>query len=311
MELQGTLEARLLVIVLDDPDMPVKVLAELARRFRWTEINSALELNRPDLYARFLYRQASAHEWLRQVQELRASGPRQGWLQRIRLLGFGGETPSYTAFLLLERYDWRFAVFGVLYHQDTLDTLLRQARRYGPLLGDALDPRMIEFLWRHSKRLQANRGNARKVIVVMGSISVAILGLAYIADYTGVIGRWQSASVPTVALPSVPVTYDAVGEIKKRPESWVSITRLTHSTEIYFGILAEAYSTVAEIHYGLDTPMPEQVLENPTPDNFSPTPERKHWSSIEVPTTVRSVSMQVRFKDGTVSAIQTYTVPPG
>jgi hypothetical protein len=310
IEAQGEMEVRLFGIVMDDPDMPVELLTELAKRFRWTEIGSGLELTRPDLYARFLYRQSSAHEWLQRVQALRASGPRQGWLQRSRLLGLGAATPAYAAYLVLARYDWRFAVFGVFYDPNALDTLLRQARRFGPLLGDVLDPRMIEFLWRHSKRLKANRGSVRKVIVVMASISVAILGLAYIADYTGVIGRWQTPSVSTAVLPTVPVTYDAVEEIKKRPEDWVSITRQTHSTAIYFGILFTEPPIVTEIRYGVDTPMPDRVLDLPSPNGSANPLGRKSWSEVEAPTSTRYVSLQVRFKDSTLSAIQTYTVPP-
>jgi hypothetical protein len=310
IELQGELEVRLFRIVMDDPDMPVALLAALAKHFRWAEIGSGLEVHHPDLYARFLYRQSSAHEWLQRVRAMRDSGPRQGWLQRSRLLGLGAETPSYAAYLVLARYDWRFAVFGVFYDPNALDTLLRQARRFGPLLGDALDPRMIEFLWRHSRRLKVNRGSVRKVVMVMASISVAILGLTYIADYTGVIRNWQSPAAPTAALPSVPVTYDAGEEIKRRPQDWVSLTRQSKSTAVYFGILAQAYSTVGELRYGLDTPMPDRVLENATPDHFSPSPGRKFWNEIEAPTSTRYVSLQVHFKDGTVSAVQTYTVPP-
>jgi len=310
IELQSELEVRLFRIAMDDPDMPVELLAAIAKHFRWSEIGSGLEVNRPDLYARFLYRQSSAHEWLQRVRTLRDSGPRQGWLQRSRLLGLGADTPTYAAYLVLERYDWRFAAFGVYYDPNTMSTLLRQARRFGPLLGDALDRRMIEFLWRHSRRLTTQRTSVHKILIVMASVSVAILGLAYIADYTGVLRGWPSTSAPTVAVPNVAVTYDPVKEIKKRPQDWVSITRQTDSTEIYFGILANGYSHVAELHYGLDVVMPNQALENPSPDNFSPTPGRKFWSSIEVPPTVRSVSLQIRFKDGTLSAVQTYTVPP-
>jgi hypothetical protein len=51
-------------------------------------------------------------------------------------------------------------------------------------------------------------------------------------------------------------------------------------------------------------------LENATPDHFSPSPGRKFWNEIEAPTSTRYVSLQVHFKDGTVSAVQTYTVPP-
>jgi hypothetical protein len=312
IELQGELEVRLFKIVMDDPDMPVELLSALAKHFRWTEIGSGLEVNRPDLYARFLYRQSSAHEWLQRVWAMRDSGPRQGWLQRSRLLGLGAETPSYAAYLVLQRYDWRFAAFGVFYDPNALDTLLRQARRFGPLLGDILDPRMIEFLWRHSRRLKANRGNARKVVMVMASISVAILGLTYIADYTGVIGRWQSTAAPTVVLPTLPVESeeDKLKKIEEHPQDWVLLSRLTHVTEIYFNILNSGYRRVAEIHYGLDTPMPDQVLKNPSPDNFSPTPGHKHWSTVEVPLTVHYVSLQIRFEDGTLSAVQTYTAPP-
>ena len=52
------------------------------------------------------------------------------------------------------------------------------------------------------------------------------------------------------------------------------------------------------------------VLENATPDHFSPSPGRKFWNEIEASASTRYVSLQVRFKDGTVSAVQTYTVPP-
>jgi hypothetical protein len=51
-------------------------------------------------------------------------------------------------------------------------------------------------------------------------------------------------------------------------------------------------------------------LENATPDHFSPSPGRKFWNEIEAPASTRYVSLQVRFKDGTVSAVQTDTVPP-
>ena len=307
IELQGELEVRLFRIVMDDPDMPVELLAGIAKYFRWTEIGSGLEVNRPDLYARFLYRQSSAHEWLQRVRAMRDSGPRQGWLQRSRLLGLGAETPSYAAYLVLQRYDWRFAAFGLFYDLNALDTLLRQARRFGPLLGDALDPRMIEFLWRHSRRLKANRGNTRKVIIVMTCLSLAMFGLAFLADYTGVIGGWQSTA-PTAALPALAVTYNADEEIKKHPQDWVSVVRTAHSTEIFFHILE--HSAVAEILYGLDAPIPDQVWENPSPDNFSRTPSHRWWDEVEAPIATRYVSVQVRFKDGTLSAIQTYTTPP-
>jgi hypothetical protein len=55
---------------------------------------------------------------------------------------------------------------------------------------------------------------------------------------------------------------------------------------------------------------PAGVLENATPDHFSPSPGRKFWNEIEAPASTRYVSLQVRLKDGTVSAVQTYTVPP-
>jgi hypothetical protein len=154
IELQGELEARLFGIVMDDPDMPVELLAQLAKHFRWTEIGSGLELNHPALYARFLYRQSSAHEWLQKVREL-AGGPLPRWreLMEVFRVGIVLATPSRAARLLLLQYRWYFVLRGPdRYQGETLDNLLREARRFGPLLDGAVDPRMVEFLWRDLER---------------------------------------------------------------------------------------------------------------------------------------------------------------
>ena len=302
IDLQGELEARLFGVVMDDPDMPGELLAALAKHFRWTEIGSGLEIRRPDLYARFLYRLSSAYGWLQRVKALKSSGPRQNWLQKSRFLGLGEETPYYAAYLVLERYDWRFGVFGVFYDRYALDTLLHDARRFGPLLGDALDPRMIEFLWRHLKRVKAHRGRPRKITILMIPVGMMVFCLALFAA-----SRWHSTIAFTAALPAAPVTDPVEEEIRKQPKDWVSISRLIHSTEIDFSILVNGYRYVAELRYGLDVLVPDQVFHSP--DNFSPVPGRPFWWSIEAPPTVRFISVQVRFKDGTLSAVHFYNVP--
>ena len=111
IELRAELEARLFAIVMDDPDMPVELLAQLAKHFRWTEIGSGLELNRPDLYARFLYRQSAAHAWLQNVREL-AGGPLPRWRELMEVFRVGGvwATPSRAARLLLLQYRWYFVL---------------------------------------------------------------------------------------------------------------------------------------------------------------------------------------------------------
>ncbi len=301
IERQATLEARLFRLVMDDPDMPVELLARLAERLRWREIGSALELYHPDLYARFLYRVSHADEWLRQLRELRASGPRQGWLQRTRLLGLGSETPSYAAYLVLEPYDWRFARFGVgPYDEETLDQLLRQARRFGPLLGDAVDPRMVEFLWRHRKRLAVHKSIVRKIVAAMISIVVVAVGLAYYADHTGLIVRWGPAAKPP----------DAMQVLNTTPETWIGLDRRGGDMLIYFTGLMGAHGAIAEIRYGIDTPTPDRAFAfPPTDDPWPASLPADFLPYVAAPADTRYVSLQLRFKDGTLSPIRRFAAP--
>src|ERR1700730_7040083 len=131
IEQATALEAKLFGVVMDDPLMPPVLLAALARHFRWNEVGSALEQYRPDLYDRYLHRMGLALAWLDQMRELARQKDRAGSTARTLFL-----PPSLRVRLLgVGRCD-----------EGLLEKLLRDARRYGPLLDGAIDPGMTNYL---------------------------------------------------------------------------------------------------------------------------------------------------------------------
>lgn len=195
------LQARLLCLVMDDPRMPTAMLGALAHRFRWGEVGNALEQYHPDLQQRFHYRLTAAHEWLQEVKAAAQRMNRDGVIARFLLLPYRGEDDR--------------ALLGDFNAADVAG-FLNGARRFGPLVGDVIDPRRVAFLediYKGEIRVPrkedppkpANKSTAKKPIkptvnpTVTGTSALppsAQWGLALAAVYTRVNGTSDRALEP-------------------------------------------------------------------------------------------------------------------
>ena len=285
LEAAAQLEAALFSAAMDDPEMPPALLAALARRFHWGEVGSALEQRRPDLYNRYLHRMGLAQAWLGQLKAL-AERP-----------NLAGETARKLLMPYTTKRRW---VLGIgRFDMGVLDDLMRDARRFAPLLGDTFDPRMLA--WLRQVVLSVDRGFAgvrlrRALLVVVGFLLV-VIGLSA-AQYLTVV---SSQSV------------DAKGSLSAAQGRWVCFHANPGDKAItaYVSMLMSYRGAIAEIRYGVDREAPDRVFAFPADDNprISPiSPEVPVY--VDVPRTTRFVTVQLRFKDGTVSPIGRYDVPP-
>jgi hypothetical protein len=78
---------------------------------------------------------------------------------------------------------------------------------------------------------------------------------------------------------------------------------------VYFTHLMSYRGVIAEIHYGVDSQIPDRTFGFPADDNAETgTISAAVPTFIEVPRKTRFVSLQLRFKDGTSSPIRRYEV---
>jgi hypothetical protein len=69
------------------------------------------------------------------------------WLDEVGFLAQGNGKAGDTARKLFLRPSRLIRLFGVgRFDADLLEDLLRDARRFAPLLGDTIDPKMIDYL---------------------------------------------------------------------------------------------------------------------------------------------------------------------
>jgi len=187
--------------------------------------------------------------------------------------------------------------FGVL------DDLMRNARRFAPLLGDTFDPHMLAWLRRIV--LSAERGfgaRLRRALLAGGAVLLVVIGLAT-ARYLAVRYFGGAVYQPTDAKGSL----DAVGD------RWVCFHANASDTTLiaYVTTLMSYRGAIAEVRYGVDRDAPDRVFAFPADDN-----PRMSLIAPDVPTVVyvslvtRFVTVQQRFKDGTLSPIRRYDVLP-
>ncbi|HVM81495.1 MAG TPA: hypothetical protein VMU06_20910 [Stellaceae bacterium] len=299
---KAELEARLFLAVYDDPDMPVALLAGLAQRFRWNEVGSGLEQYQPHLYARYLYRLSSANAWLQWLRDRAAPRPftGRGVLQALRSGGHvtrAGVVPSHNAWLVLRRFRPLHARMGVVpWDRDGLDKMLRDARRFGPLLGDAIDPQTVAFLWTSLKRQNvAWRGPRRYRPALYLAIGLAVPAIAWLAYFGPSLFGGNSG--PPDARQALHLTQD----------NWVVLRRFDRKILVYFSELMSDRGVIAEIRYGIDSETPDRIFGFPAFDGPGLAPITAEVPVfVEAPAATRFVTVQLRFKDGTFSPIRRY-----
>jgi hypothetical protein len=283
LEDAAALEGGLFSAAIDDPEMPPVLLAELARRFRWNEVGSPLEQYCPELYNRYLYRVGSAHAWLNRLN---------GLAQRIDIIGV-------TARTLLLRYSNRIYWLGIgAYDGAVLADLVRDARRFAPLLGDAIDPRMLAFLRRvvRGTDRESRRARLRLGLMVGGGALVALFAL--VALQAWLVGSYRPP--------------DAKAMLNSTVEHWLVFHARPEDRNliVYFSHLMGYRGAIAEIRYGVDSESPDKVFDFPFDDDVNSSPISTSVPTlIEVPRKTRFMSLQLRFKDGSSSPIRRYDVP--
>jgi hypothetical protein len=283
LEDAAALEGGLFSAAIDNPEMPPVLLAELARRFRWNEVGSPLEQYCPELYNRYLYRVGSAHAWLNRLN---------GLAQRIDIIGV-------TARTLLLRYSNRIYWLGIgAYDGAVLADLVRDARRFAPLLGDAIDPRMLAFLRRvvRGTDRESRRARLRLGLMVGGGALVALFAL--VALQAWLVGSYRPP--------------DAKAMLNSTVEHWLVFHARPEDRNliVYFSHLMSYRGAIAEIRYGVDSESPDKVFDFPFDDDVNSSPISTSVPTlIEVPRKTRFMSLQLRFKDGSSSPIRRYDVP--
>jgi hypothetical protein len=180
-----------------------------------------------------------------------------------------------------------------------LADLVRDARRFAPLLGDAIDPRMLAFLRRvvRSTDRESQRARLRLGLMVGGGALVALVALfALQAWFAG--GGYRDPDAKTVR--------------NMTAEHWLQFHARSEDTKliVHFSHLLSYRAAIDAIRYGVDSEIPDKTFALPADDNAD------DWkiattmrTFIEVPRTTRFVSLQLRFRDGTSSPIRRYDVP--
>lgn len=289
LEHTAMLEARLCAVVMDDPDMPPALLAALGKRFRWNEVGSALEQWRPALYERFLYRMGLAY----------------AWLHRAKMVAQVDDAAGGSARLVLQRYSRRLWWTGLgRFDRAALDDLVLDARRFGPLLGDTIDQRMVDHLGRavHTNHREYLEWRVRRAMmlapVILGLLGGAIGSLYYfgIADY--LLGNTAQPGAKAM--------------LSDYPQYWTNfhLDRGDDKLIVSFMYLLANRSALAEIRYGVNKEVPDKTFDFPPDDSptLSPLPPDIR-TFLEMPKSTRFLTIQLRFKDGIMSPLRRYDVP--
>lgn len=89
-------------------------------------------------------------------------------------------------------------------------------------------------------------------------------------------------------------------------KSWVLLRDYDGKTLLYFTQLMTQRHGLEEIRYGLDVKEPDQRYEFSPPDPNEPFSIGDTLPFIEVPTTTKFVTVQLKFRDGSVSTVETF-----
>lgn len=290
------LEVRLFSLVMDDPLMPPALLAALAEHFRWTEVGSALEEQRPDLYDRYIHRMGVAFAWLQEAKTL---------AERKDLAGA-------TARRIFLHLSLRSRLLGVLrVDRGLLENLLRDARRFGPLLAGAIDPNMTEYLGNRLKGPRSFLGIYIWILLRQPAF-VAVVALCILAIPVRFFGpRWLQQQFGLAP----PLPSDPKAELLESPERWVEFNGWKPQPQafgskpyllVYFTPILGSRQVIAEIRYGIDADRPDKTFDFPRDPSI---PEGSLPIDVELPLKSRFVTVQIRFNDGTTSPVQRFDVP--
>jgi hypothetical protein len=282
------LQARLLCLVMDDPKMPMAMLGALAERFRWGDVGNALEQFRPDLQQRFLYRLTAAHEWLQGLKATAQRPDREGAAARFVLLPYSGEDDH--------------ALLGD-FNAAEVGGLLNGARRFGPLLGDVIDPRRVKFLHgifeeattRRRKKDQEKPPQSklrRKLRTLQHAVGIVIFASLFVAGVSQAIQYGKS-----VGLMSGPVS---PGEDSPFPITFAQkaggANVVAHVTRLL--------GAVTEIRYGLDKIITDRQSDCASDTNAQiARPGSGGRAMIELPPSTHFITVQFCYRDDVASGV--------
>lgn len=137
---------------------------------------------------------------------------------------------------------------------------------------------------------------------IPGSSSAMTIQASY-RDATGVMrGPFSLAFDPDSAL------YAGMkNQLGITRTSWIALRKFDGRTLVYFTTMLTAYCAIAEIRYGYDTMTPNRTFTVPPCNKADPTSLPSNTEIyLEGPGNLRFVSAQIRYKDGTQSAVERF-----
>ncbi len=185
-----------------------------------------------------------------------------------------------------------------------LDDLLRGARRFGPLLDGIIDPRTTDYL---RDLLDARQSPLRIYFRTVLPLVMPALIFCLLAGWAAYFGpQWLREELGFAYRPQVDQRDDKTA-LSGDAKSWAWLRRSDNGRKITveFAHLALRRGAIAEIRYGIDKDIPDRTFDFPPDPTIPPS---ALIDSVAVPPSTRFVSVQLRFRDGTISPIHLYSV---
>lgn len=275
-----------------------ELFRHLVRRFDWRDAQSTVARGNPQAHSILLARVA-AEDWyealLRRAAEpdaiaasfalgLRSLLPEGGLdkEQKDEARALMRELLDHGDFLL-ERFDPRPLA------------LLREAVEGAPLIvpGAATQP---------APRPKPPRTMSERQRIFLILMVIVAIAIGYETRGFGLLGYKSSFSDASPSQQARTVLDQTVPQ-------WVALRPFDGKVLIYFTQIVTSAAAVKEVHYGVDRDTPDETFQVPANSNAWPTPIGAEVPvSVSAPPGTRKVSVQIVYKDGSLSDIHTYRV---
>jgi len=199
--------------------------------------------------------------------------------------------------------------------KDEARALMRELLDHGEFLFERFDPRPLALLREavegapliapevasppEPHRNPPRKLSERQISLVFGLL-LAVIGIGYQSHGFGLLGSGKSIS-------STAPEQQARNVLDQTMPQWVSLRPFDGKVLIYFTQIVTSAAAVKEVHYGVDRDTPDEVFHVPANANAWPTSIGPDVPiSVSAPAGTRMVSVQIVYKDGSLSPIQTY-----
>jgi hypothetical protein len=281
--------------------LSVRLFCHLVERFDWRDASGRAAEADPQQHSILLARVA-AEDW---YQELLTQAAKPGEIVAACAVARGGVLPLASGGLDKPHKEEAKVLMNALWERGEFLLERFDARTLAALRAAVEGPPLIAPSAEVAARPAAQRlprreiPRARRLAIAIALASLVICSVWVIASWS----TWVRVSEPTDYSPRA----QARRVLDQTTSQWVEIRPFKDGTTVNFIQLILCSAAIREIRYGLDRAQPDQLFPLPANATTYPTDPRQTKVSLDnAPATLRSVSVQIVYADGSISPVQVY-----